>query len=102
MNLSAPIYVAGHAGLVGSAVVWRLQAGEFTRILTATPSEADLRNQPTGAGADPVHEAGRPGDVRDSKADPTNARESLGFVAVTALTQGLQGALTAYLSAHLD
>jgi nucleoside-diphosphate-sugar epimerase len=31
---NARIYVAGHAGLVGSAVVRRLRAGRFTNILT--------------------------------------------------------------------
>ena len=31
---SAPIHVAGHAGLVGSAVVRRLRAGGFANILT--------------------------------------------------------------------
>jgi GDP-L-fucose synthase len=42
---SARIYVAGHAGLVGSAVVRRLQAGGFTNVLTATRDELDLRDQ---------------------------------------------------------
>ena len=41
----ARIFVAGHAGLVGSAVVDRLQADGFTTILTATRSELDLRDQ---------------------------------------------------------
>ena len=31
---SSPIYVAGHAGLVGSAIVRRLRAEGFTNILT--------------------------------------------------------------------
>ena len=42
---SARIYVAGHAGLVGSAVVARLEAGGFTNIITATRSQLDLRDQ---------------------------------------------------------
>ena len=41
----ARIYVAGHAGLVGSAVVRRLRAGGFTNILTASRAELDLRDQ---------------------------------------------------------
>ncbi|MEI7547033.1 MAG: GDP-L-fucose synthase [Actinomycetota bacterium] len=39
------VYVAGHAGLVGSAIVRRLQADGFTNILTATRHQVDLRNQ---------------------------------------------------------
>ncbi|CAB4364398.1 unannotated protein [freshwater metagenome] len=39
------VYVAGHAGLVGSAIVRRLQADGFTNILTATRAQVDLRNQ---------------------------------------------------------
>ena len=41
----APIYVAGDADLVGSAVVRRLEAGGFTNILTAARAELDLRDQ---------------------------------------------------------
>ncbi len=37
--------VAGHRGLVGSALVRRLEAGGFTNILTATREQLDLRDQ---------------------------------------------------------
>jgi hypothetical protein len=37
--------VAGHRGLVGSAVVRRLQAAGFTNLLTATRDQLDLRDQ---------------------------------------------------------
>jgi GDP-L-fucose synthase len=42
---SARIYVAGHGGLVGSAVVRRLQAEGFKNLLTATRDQLDLRDQ---------------------------------------------------------
>jgi GDP-L-fucose synthase len=42
---SSPIYVAGHGGLVGSAIVRRLEAAGFTNILTATRQQLDLRDQ---------------------------------------------------------
>jgi GDP-L-fucose synthase len=45
MDKQAPIYVAGHAGLVGSAVVRRLEAEGFTNILTAKRQQLDLRDQ---------------------------------------------------------
>jgi GDP-L-fucose synthase len=41
----AKVYVAGHAGLVGSAILRRLRAEGFTNILTATRSQLDLRDQ---------------------------------------------------------
>src|SRR4051812_17495050 len=41
----ARIYVAGHGGLVGSAIVRRLRAEGFTNILTATRQQLDLRDQ---------------------------------------------------------
>lgn len=45
MSKDAPVYVAGHAGLVGSAVVARLESAGFTNILTATRAQLDLRDQ---------------------------------------------------------
>ncbi len=45
MHQDARIYVAGHAGLVGSAVVRRLQQAGYTNILTATRHQLDLRDQ---------------------------------------------------------
>ena len=41
----ARIFVAGHAGLVGSARGRRLRADGFTNILTATRDQLDLRDQ---------------------------------------------------------
>ncbi len=41
----ARIYVAGHGGLVGSAILRRLRHEGFTQILTATREQLDLRDQ---------------------------------------------------------
>lgn len=45
MNKQAKIYVAGHTGMVGSALVLRLQADGYCNILTRTHKELDLLNQ---------------------------------------------------------
>ncbi|MCB0973880.1 MAG: GDP-L-fucose synthase [Actinobacteria bacterium] len=45
MRTTDKIFVAGHRGLVGSALVRRLQADGFQNILTASRDELDLRNQ---------------------------------------------------------
>src|SRR5436190_17513648 len=45
MEQNSRIFVAGHRGLVGSAIVRRLEAGGFSRILTATRDQLDLRDQ---------------------------------------------------------
>lgn len=42
MDRSAKIYVAGHTGLVGSALCRRLRAADYTTILTATREQLDL------------------------------------------------------------
>jgi GDP-L-fucose synthase len=43
--LDARIYVAGHRGLVGSAIVRALRQRGFTTIITRTREELDLRNR---------------------------------------------------------
>ena len=45
MEKNARIYVAGHRGMVGSAIVRQLEQQGYTRIITRTSSELDLRNQ---------------------------------------------------------
>jgi len=45
IDKDAPTWVAGHRGLVGSAVVRQLESNGFTNILTASRSKVDLRNQ---------------------------------------------------------
>lgn len=44
MDRQATIYVAGHRGLVGSALIRRLTADGFANIVTATSKEVDLRD----------------------------------------------------------
>jgi GDP-L-fucose synthase len=44
-DLSQKIYVAGHRGMVGSAIVRRLQAQGYTKIIGRTHEELDLTNQ---------------------------------------------------------
>ncbi len=45
MNRDAKIYVAGHQGLVGSALVSRLGAVGYGNLLVRTHEELDLTNQ---------------------------------------------------------
>jgi GDP-L-fucose synthase len=45
MQTNARIFVAGHRGLVGSAVVDRLESTGFRNVLTATREQLDLRDQ---------------------------------------------------------
>ncbi|MBK7667670.1 MAG: GDP-L-fucose synthase [Sphingobacteriaceae bacterium] len=45
MELTAKIYIAGHRGMVGSAIMRNLQKQGYTNIITKTSAELDLRNQ---------------------------------------------------------
>lgn len=47
MNLNDKIYIAGHKGLVGSAIVRNLEAQGFTNLLVRTHKELELTNQIT-------------------------------------------------------
>lgn len=59
-EVSQKIYVAGHRGMVGSAIVRNLQAKGFSNIVTRTHSELDLTNQ---AAVQAFFEAGKPDQV---------------------------------------
>lgn len=45
LDRDAPFYVAGHCGLVGSAIVRKLEVAGFTNIIGKTSGELDLRNR---------------------------------------------------------
>ncbi len=45
MDKNAKIYIAGHRGLVGSAIVRKLQSLDYTNLITRTSRELDLRSQ---------------------------------------------------------
>jgi GDP-L-fucose synthase len=60
LDRSTRIYVAGHRGLVGSAIVRRLRADGFENLLTATREQLDLRDQ---AAVDRWFRANRPDAV---------------------------------------
>lgn len=45
MESSSKIFIAGHRGMVGSAILRRLQAARYANFVLRTSSELDLRNQ---------------------------------------------------------
>ena len=45
LSPGSQIYVAGHRGMAGSAIVSRLQAEGYTNIITRTHAELDLIDQ---------------------------------------------------------
>ena len=45
MEKSAKIYIAGHRGMVGSAIYRKLKNEGFTNLITRSSLELDLRNQ---------------------------------------------------------
>lgn len=57
MHPSSKIYIAGHRGMVGSAIHRNLTAKGFTNIVVKTSSELDLRNQ---AAVDSFFESEKP------------------------------------------
>jgi len=65
MNKVAKVFVAGHRGMVGSAIVRRLQRGGFENILTRTRQEIDLMDR---ASVRSFFEAERPDYVVDAAA----------------------------------
>ena len=79
LQSTSRIYVSGHRGLVGSAVVAHLQQAGFTNLLTASRAELDLRD-PTAverwfAEMQPefvIHAAGKVGGIGANMAQPVD------------------------------
>jgi GDP-L-fucose synthase len=65
LSRDATVYVAGHRGLVGSAIVRHLRAQGFTRVVGARSSETDLRDR---AATRAFFERERPAVVIDAAA----------------------------------
>ena len=57
MEKTSKIYVAGHRGMVGSAIVRELERQGYANIVTRTHAELDLKNQ---ADVDKFFEAEKP------------------------------------------
>jgi GDP-L-fucose synthase len=45
LELHSKIYIAGHRGMVGSAILRNLVKAGYTNFISKTSSELDLRNQ---------------------------------------------------------
>lgn len=45
MHLSSPIYIAGHRGMVGSAIQRKLESEGYTNLIVVSSSELDLKDQ---------------------------------------------------------
>ena len=45
MNITDKIYIAGHRGMVGSAILRKLRSKDYANFVVRTSSELDLRNQ---------------------------------------------------------
>jgi len=77
LDPNAPIFVTGHRGMVGSAMVRRLERAGFTHIQTASRHELDLRDQPavtawfeTHRPTYVVHAAGTVGGIHANSTRP--------------------------------
>ncbi|HUF77585.1 MAG TPA: SDR family NAD(P)-dependent oxidoreductase [Thermoanaerobaculia bacterium] len=75
---AAPAAACGHA--------YNVAGGRRTSVLELAEAIREL----AGPCPPPLHEPARPGDVRHSQADPTAAREALGFTAEVDLAEGLR------------
>lgn len=74
------------APLPAAGGVYNIARGGRTSLLEL----ADLVRRETGSTASPVHREARAGDVRDSQADVTRAREKLDWTSVVTFTEGLR------------
>ena len=82
MDSDSKIFVAGHNGLVGSAIVRNLESNGHTNIITRTRAELDLTDTVA------VNEKYfRPAEVESLLGDATKAKEKLGWEPKTSFKQ---------------
>ena len=79
MNESARIYVAGHTGLIGSAVIRALQKGGFKNVITPSHGDLELTNARAVEGFFSYHQpeyvvlaAGRVGGIVENQTYPAD------------------------------
>lgn len=79
IDRNAKVYITGHRGMVGSALVRRFESAGFANILTATRAELDLRDQMAVdawfAENEPgfvVHAAGTVGGIHANRSRPAD------------------------------
>ncbi|MEO0530559.1 MAG: GDP-L-fucose synthase [Planctomycetota bacterium] len=79
MDRTQPVFLSGHRGMVGSALVRRFEAEGFTEVLTASRAEMDLRDQhEVDAWFDKhrpayvVHAAGTVGGIHANRSRPAD------------------------------
>ena len=81
IDKSATTYVAGHRGLVGSAIWRRLEADGYTNLVGRTSAEVDLRDREAtfdllARGAPPLSDPRRGARRRDPRERPATRRSS--------------------------
>jgi len=86
----ANLQAAANPGIAGH--VFNIGRGSSTTLLQLL----DMLTKILGRTIEPIHEAARMGDVRESLADITQARQQLGFAPDTSVDQGLRESIDYY------
>jgi nucleoside-diphosphate-sugar epimerase len=86
----ANLQAAANPGIAGG--VFNIGRGSSTTLLQLL----EMLTEILGRSIKPIHEAARIGDVRDSLADITQARQKLGFAPETSVDQGLRASIDYY------
>jgi GDP-L-fucose synthase len=104
MNHQSIIYVAGHAGLIGSAVVRRLHSAGYHRIVTRRRSELDLQDE--GGVSEffnqvrpdyVVFAAGRVGGIVENQAFPADFMDENLTIQLNVLKAARRGGLQKFI-----
>jgi UDP-glucose 4-epimerase len=76
--------------------VFNIARGQRTTLLELLTTLSELLQQPI----DPIHDPPRPGDIKDSLADITHARDALGFEPDVDIHSGLRESIAYYRSLY--